>query len=469
MTDINKNVQYISLYVDTLSAHSSPRVYVKQYDAKSRFISATIKDRFGRVTVTGVAQLNAQKPDGTFCYSRCVINDDSTVTAELPTQMIAAPGDVKCDISFFTTDDLERSILTTQTFIVTVQESNYDSDAIESSNEYSVVTENLLKTEKNCQLAISAAEEAKQGKEAIEAAKQEAVSAAASASDSAANVREMTERCEEAAKTVDTIRENAETARKAAESAVRFDETQSLESWQKQQARANIGADFTRVTYFLDDDHHDDDITVILEEYGAGVVMVGNEIGDNSAARIGNKNASNAGMDFPLLVLPRRSFSSVRIFDAIDPHGQIWRGSLQVSTKKITTLYKVAPLNIPGARPGQVVKVKAVDDDNFGDCGSVPTELEAADSRVVYTATLPALANSWTSDDNGFYIDLAVSGLAETDTPIIDLTIDTSKDIAAQEENWSNVYKATASENTLRVYATAVPSTDLTMKAMVIK
>ncbi len=216
---INKNVQRISLYVDA-SSNNPARVYAKQWDTKSRYIIATIKDHFGRVKIGGVAQLNAKKPDGTFCYTGCTINDYSAVTIEIPTQILAAAGEVKCDISFFATEDSDQVLLTTSTFIIVVQKSNYDTDAIESSNEYSVVTENLKKADENCKLAIEAAEQTEQNRVLTESAKNDAETAAKTAVSVEQSVSEMMQRTEAAAGQVGSILNDVNAAKEASGNAV---------------------------------------------------------------------------------------------------------------------------------------------------------------------------------------------------------------------------------------------------------
>ena len=130
-------------------------------------------------------------------------------------------------------------------------------------------------------------------------------------------------------------------------------------------------------------------------------------------------------------------------------------------TKK-TLLIGLKGAGLPtGGTAGQVLKKKSATDYDY--------EWGESGGRTVYSATLSADGGDWTSDSNGFYTDLTVAGLLATDTPIIDLDIDTSGNIGDQERDWSKVYKATASADSLRVYATEVPDNAITIKIMVVR
>lgn len=132
----NKVVSHIDLYTDLGTGGRPAFIYAKQYDAKSRYIIATIKNGDQKIEVKGTARFNVKKPDGTFFYADGQINDDSTVTVEIDSQILAVDGEVSCDISIFDGDIPDRAILTTSTFFIIVEKSNYDLDAIKSSNIY---------------------------------------------------------------------------------------------------------------------------------------------------------------------------------------------------------------------------------------------------------------------------------------------------------------------------------------------
>lgn len=132
----NKVVSHIDLHTDLAAGGRPAFIYAKQYDAKSRYIIATIKNGDRKIAINGSVRFNAKKPDGTFFYNECQINSDGTVTIELDSQILSVDGEVSCDISVFDGDVPDQLILTTSTFFIIVEKSNYDIDAIKSSNIY---------------------------------------------------------------------------------------------------------------------------------------------------------------------------------------------------------------------------------------------------------------------------------------------------------------------------------------------
>lgn len=162
----NKVVTHITLYTDASTQNRPPYIYAKQYDANSRYLVARIVDSNKDIAVTGVAQLNATKPDGTRSYIAGTANEDGTVTIGLTANLLAVEGKISCDITVFDSADGDQVLLTTSTFFILVDESNYDSDAIESTDEFSTVSDTLTKiaadraaTESARDEAVSAAEE----------------------------------------------------------------------------------------------------------------------------------------------------------------------------------------------------------------------------------------------------------------------------------------------------------------------
>lgn len=165
----NSVVTKIVLFADSSVNNRPPYIYAKQHDTNSRYIVATIKGRSGVIPVSGLAQLNAIKPDGTHCYTAGTINADGTITLEIKSQILAVPGTVSCDISLFSEQNSEDVLLTTSTFYIIVDETNYDQNAIESSNEFSTVTDALATmaqySEEARQSAIAAEEALRQFQE----------------------------------------------------------------------------------------------------------------------------------------------------------------------------------------------------------------------------------------------------------------------------------------------------------------
>lgn len=155
----NKVVTHITLYADASTQNRPPYVYAKQYDANSRYLVVRIVDSNKDIAVTGAAQLNATKPDGTHSYIAGTANEDGTVTIGLTANLLAVEGKISCDITVFDSADGDQALLTTSTFFILVDESNYDSDAIESTDEFSTVSDALTKIAADRAAAESARDE----------------------------------------------------------------------------------------------------------------------------------------------------------------------------------------------------------------------------------------------------------------------------------------------------------------------
>lgn len=156
----NKVVTHITLYADASTQNRPPYVYAKQYDANSRYLVVRIVDSNKDIAVTGAAQLNATKPDGTHSYIAGTANADGTVTIGLTSNLLAVEGKISCDITVFNSADEDQVLLTTSTFFILVDESNYDSDAIESTDEFSTVSDALNKIAADRAAAEAARDEA---------------------------------------------------------------------------------------------------------------------------------------------------------------------------------------------------------------------------------------------------------------------------------------------------------------------
>lgn len=165
----NKVVTHMTLSTDMYVRNNPPYIYAKQYDANSRYLVVRIMDSNKDFPVTGIAQLNATKPDGTHSYIEGETNADGTVTIGLTSKLLAVEGKISCDITVFASSAKDRALLTTSTFFIIVDKSNYDADAIESSNEFSTVSSALLQmsedraaAEAACRAAIDASEHAQE-------------------------------------------------------------------------------------------------------------------------------------------------------------------------------------------------------------------------------------------------------------------------------------------------------------------
>lgn len=184
-------------------------VFAKQWDANSRHLLVDIRDENGRIDISGIPQLNATKPDGMKSYISGTISEHGYVEFLLTSQLLAVPGKVSCDVSVFAplendteilhgdgaavsftlsekmsqifsvkingtetteyTYDFVRKtisfptapgeastiivtgrgnlILTTRTFYIMVEESNFSEGAIESRNEFTAAETFIIQIE----------------------------------------------------------------------------------------------------------------------------------------------------------------------------------------------------------------------------------------------------------------------------------------------------------------------------------
>lgn len=89
-------------------------------------------------------------------------------------------------------------------------------------------------------------------------------------------------------------------------------------------------------------------------------------------------------------------------------------------------------------------------------------------SPKTYTATVPI--TGWTGSEAPYSIDITVTGLLNTDSPIIDVIPDTVYSTAqSQIEAWSEVYKITTDANKIVLYANNVPTTAIPIQLKVVR
>ena len=139
----NKVVTNMTVYVDDASRNAPAFLYAKQYDANSRFIKVRLMQATGPISITGVAQLNCTKPSGQLVYTAGTINDDGTATFELTSNMLTDIGTASCDISLFSSEDSTEALLTSSSFKIVVEKTNYNQNAIEGFDEFSTVSDVL--------------------------------------------------------------------------------------------------------------------------------------------------------------------------------------------------------------------------------------------------------------------------------------------------------------------------------------
>lgn len=166
----NKVVTKLLLSVDS-SIHNRPGfIYAKQFDSKSRFIDVTLVNSNGIIPVSGMAQLNATRPDGEKIYVPGTINADFTISFSLKSQVLAIPGHVVCDVSVFGADGAEQVTLTSSTFSLIVAESQFSADAWEGDDDTNLFTETISVVAGYVQNAQAAANDASASRAQAQAA-----------------------------------------------------------------------------------------------------------------------------------------------------------------------------------------------------------------------------------------------------------------------------------------------------------
>ena len=206
----------INQTIDLSGNEQCIKITTKQGDMNSRHCSFTLmKDGIKFLPPDGtVARISWRKPDGMQVLQDAVL-ENGQVSFTLTQQMLAAPGEAKCEVMLFQGEELLSSGLLT----VVVMPVGYDYDEVESSDEYQTFVNALQAVEPsihNCEIATESAKEA--AKSASEQA-QEADVAAKSASENAQKASAAATSANEAAQIASTNSQAAEAAADRANSA----------------------------------------------------------------------------------------------------------------------------------------------------------------------------------------------------------------------------------------------------------
>ena len=219
------------------------------------------------------AVFRAIKPDNTKLFNSATITDN-VVTVELTTQTVAALGTVRCELSIYGTNN---ELLYSPQFDIIVEDYLYSDTAIESTNEYTDLTEaiskvnNIVSTEaarvaaENQRVANETArgkaeterETAETARAAAETARATAETERASAETTRASAEssrafseDIRKQAEKQRVSSETQRDTAETARSTAESGRRSAETARVQEFNARKADAQDAAtaEATRAT-----------------------------------------------------------------------------------------------------------------------------------------------------------------------------------------------------------------------------
>ncbi|WP_160678769.1 BppU family phage baseplate upper protein [Clostridium sp. C8-1-8] len=121
------------------------RIDAKQNDIKSRYIEFTLTNNGVAVDLTGhTVKIFALKVDNTIIFNNVQITDatNGKVLVELTSQALAVVGELQCELDIYGTDN---SVLSSKVFMINVLASIRNDSAIESTNEFTALTEGITK------------------------------------------------------------------------------------------------------------------------------------------------------------------------------------------------------------------------------------------------------------------------------------------------------------------------------------
>lgn len=170
--------------LDVASTMSPPTVYAKQLDKSTRYVKATILQNGVPYTIPegATARIRILKPDGTTVYNTATVSNNA-VTAELTSQTLAVGGIATAEMGLYKDDQ----ILSTFVFYVRIERSAISDEAIESTDEFTVLEQAIRDAGTATTSATSAASAANTAASNANAAKTAADNAASAAKTAASD------------------------------------------------------------------------------------------------------------------------------------------------------------------------------------------------------------------------------------------------------------------------------------------
>ena len=232
---------YKRLSIDVAESNTFQSIIAKQYDSKSRFITAKLLNEGTELVVpnTAVVTINALRPDNQAQAFAGTVNEDGSVTVPITAWILELDGSVTCDISVIDSTTDEK--LTTTAFTISVEAASYSGSDIEDDENYNILVSLIIDVQNAILGANTAAENANikaaLADEKATLADQKATLAdekATAANTAAANADKATQNADKATA-------NANTAAQGATSAADIANT-SAESANEAAARANTAA-----------------------------------------------------------------------------------------------------------------------------------------------------------------------------------------------------------------------------------
>lgn len=141
---------YKRLSIDVAENNTFQSVIAKQFDSKSRFITAKLLNEGTELTVPSncVVIINALRPDNDAKAFAGSVNEDGSVTVPITSWMLELDGTVNCDISIIDATTEEK--LTTTSFAISVEAAAYSGSDITEDENYDILVSLIV----DCQNAI---------------------------------------------------------------------------------------------------------------------------------------------------------------------------------------------------------------------------------------------------------------------------------------------------------------------------
>lgn len=185
-----------------VSGGETVKVAAKQKDKDSRTVEVALTGGGIplAIPVTVTARLRAIKPSGACVLNDCQIDGDH-ILVPLTEQLLAEVGTVRADIGLYD----GAALLSTTQFVIQVSRSTIDEDAVESTREFSALTNALTAVDTGIAEAATAAENANGNAALAEEKAALAQKQATAASNAAATANTAAQRAETAAEACDTF------------------------------------------------------------------------------------------------------------------------------------------------------------------------------------------------------------------------------------------------------------------------
>ena len=139
-------------------------------EARSRTVCIHLVERGAAYQVPPgcTVTMYLRKPDGTACYSTCSV-EGGAVVHTFTSGETAVPGEVLCEVRILSVEGDDATILSSPQFGIVVEDVLQDDGAIESSNEYSALTEAIADVQLKGEAAREAAQTANEAAEEVRA------------------------------------------------------------------------------------------------------------------------------------------------------------------------------------------------------------------------------------------------------------------------------------------------------------